>query len=330
MVEPVVPPSATGGGSAPGGAAAGRLRLLALAVVLALGLLAGAWLGARRGTPGPGGLAVPGPAQALLSVFGPPPAEEKLLFATTPQAPARVPDLLPAGVGLVYLFFEVPGVGQAGAPGVTWARGRETPVTVPAADVVAGSRPGSGTVALRAPSGGLSPGVYEVHLAFAEKRVSASFVAAWGAEAIAGQPAPRDAEALIGEAACAAALDRAGRPVRAVKAFGSCDRITFAFHFRQAEPGSAVEVRWYGGTTCLENATHEVVLPSTEGWGSAWLQAPFPGLPAGNYRAAVNMTGDRRELASAEFTITGPSTLPSPTSDRTRRRPGAPRPPDVR
>lgn len=257
--------------------------------------------------------------QSALRSVSPTEPEERVVFGVSSTPPASSPDLLPAGALVIYCFYDVPGVKVSGAPVVTLSKDGKRREPVPATDLKAGDRPGVGTLALKA-SGGFAPGVYEVELQFSDSRVLASFVAATGAEAILGQSPPRDAQVTIGLPVFAAGVGAEGKPLRLGTVFRGSDRVFFAFKYDQAEPGSAVQVKWYGGREPIESATREVLLPSVKGWANAWLQAPPPGLPAGQYRAAVNMSSDPHELASAQFTVVEPKSPP----------PGAPNPPPHR
>ena len=281
-------------------------------LLTALGLLLGVLLAFQYGRGGPGSPtgALPAPQAILRALTGAPP-EEKLLFATTTTPPTAPLDLLPAGAPVVYGFYEVPGVTEAGAPKSRWIKNGVIQGEIPASDITLGRNPGSGMIALRAPAGGFAPAVYEVELTFTGGKVTGSFVATWGAEAIVNQPAPKDAEVLVSNAAFAAGVGPDGKPKQPKQSFYGTDRIYFVFQYGQAEPGSAVQVKWYGGQEAIESAQREVLLPSVSGWGQAWLQAPPPGLPPGPYRAAVNMSGDTREIASGTFTVTEGATPPN-------------------
>lgn len=306
--------SGSGGDNAPSAIAVGsgrRLRVLPLLVAgILLGIIGAMVYSRATGTTVPP--VVPGLLQSAIQAVAGAEPEERIVFSASPTPPALSPDLLPAGVPMIYCFYDVPSVKKPGSPVVTLSRDGKKTGQVPAADIVAGSRPGVGTLTLKA-QGGFQAGIYEVELQFADSRVLASFVAAQKAEAILGQATPRDAEVAISPPVFASGVGADGKPRKPQTAFGGQDKVFFVFQFDQAEPGSAVQVKWYGGQERIESATHEVLLPSVKGWAHAWLQAPAPGLPPGRYRAAINMSSDPHELASAEFTIT-PNQSASPPS----------------
>lgn len=288
-----------------------RLSPLALGLLLALGVAIGA-LVALRTADGGGSATIAAPTQRLSQAVGGAEPEEMLLFAVTPTRPAAAADLLPAGASLIYAFYQLPGVTERTAPAVKWSKDGKTIGALKAGDVAVGEKPGTGTLTLRPPSGAFAPGIYEVELASPESKLSGSFVTAWGAEAIAGQAAPKDAQVLIVDVTFAAAVTPEGKANKPQKSFWGSQRVYFVFHYAQAEPGSAVQIKWYGGPQQINSATSEVLLPSVEGWANGWLQAPFPGLPAGDYRATVNMSSDPKVLASGDFTIV-PGAPPNPS-----------------
>lgn len=282
----------------PSGLRKGRLRPR---VVLALGLL-GLLLGALLAQ---GYYGKPSPALSIsleaLQTTLLPQAEEKLLFSPTPQEPTTTPDLLPATAQVIYGFYSVPGVTAVGAPTFTLFRNGKPLALHPVPEVlVAGA--GEGHFALRLAQG-FTPAVYEVQLQFPETRLAASFVTAHGADAIITQQAPKDATAVINNPVIAAGVSRDGRAVGVGKRFAATQRLYLVFEYKQAEPGSTIQVRWHGEKELITSATREILLPAAQGRAHAWLQAPSPGLPPGRYRAAVNMTADPHELASAEFTV---------------------------
>jgi hypothetical protein len=287
------------------------MRLL----LAALGLLIGALLALQYGRGGASGSTVTAPQALLQALTGGPP-EEKLLFSSAPTAPTVPVDLLPAGIPVVYAFYELPDVRTAGLPKAQWSKNGVIKGQIPAASITPAAEPGSGMIALRAPEGAFAPGVYEVEVAFEGSKVAGSFVTAWAAEAIIGQPAPRDAEVVIKDACFATAVGTDGKPQPPRKTFYGTDRIYFVFRYGQAEPGSTVQVKWYGANEAIESAEREVLLPSVAGWAHAWLQAPMPGLPPGQYRAAVCMSSDTHELTGGSFGIAEGVAPPSPTPQR--------------
>lgn len=285
-----------------------RLSPVVLGLLVALGLTVGTFLASRQPRTAAGTPAAP-LEQRLLQAVGASRPEEKLVFSVTPTQPAYTADLLPAGATVMYGFYDLPGVHVSGAPVVRWSRDGKPMGALPASAVAAATRRGRGTITLRAPAGGFTPGIYEVEVAFAGTKFNGSFVTAWAAEVIASQPAPRDAEVVIANAVSAPAVTPDGKANKPQKAFWGSQRIYFVFHYSQAEPGSTIQIKWYGGQQQIQSATSEVLLPSVEGWANGWLQAPFPGLPAGAYHATLNMSGDAKELSRTDFTI-APGTPP--------------------
>lgn len=277
------------------------LVLLAAVGVLAGVVLALQYSGRSAGEPGPG---LPLAGQ-LLRLGLPPQEAAGILFSATDAKPTTNPDLLPAGLPAVYAFYEAPGHQGAGRPEVRWTRdGQVLPDPSPD-DVKPEGNGNSGKILLRPPGGKVEAGVYEVELKLGPSNVAASFVAAWGAEKIASQAAPTDAQVTITDLLLATAVSPENEPQHPQKSFGGRERIFAAFKFAKAEPGSAVVVKWYGGPEPITAATKEIVLPSTTGTASAWLQAP-PGspLPPGRYSVAVSMAGDTTALAKTEFDVT--------------------------
>lgn len=289
----------------PAGRGHGERRLL-LGLLL-VGLCTGAIIG-RHYSSVAGDASPPAAAQRLLRLVTPPTPEAEITFSTTDARPAATPDLLPAGAPTVYVSYDLPGAKSAELPRVKWSRdGKPQPPVPPdAMNPDEGGRR-AGMVSLAATGGKLTPGIYEVELAFGGEKFAASFVCAWGAEAIAGQAAPSDAEAAISEMVTAAAIKPDGSPLRPQKSFPGNQRVYAVFHFAKAEPGSAVLVKWYGGEQVIPSATREVILPAAEGHANAWLEAPFTSpLPPGTYRAVVTMVADDKALATARFAVVAP------------------------
>ncbi|MHB8996513.1 MAG: hypothetical protein ACYC63_14810 [Armatimonadota bacterium] len=289
------------------------LTLPRRALLLAAGLFLGALLAFSQGQGTRLGPASPLSPHSVLQSLAGASDEARMLFSATAVEPSRSPDLLPAGLPLIYAFYRIPGVKPGEVPKARWSKNGVTKGQIPAASITAGTHPGTGTIVLRAPTGGFGPGVYEVELELGPNKVTASVVTAHGAEAIIAQPAPKDAEVVIPKVAFTAEVDAQGQPQHPRKTFYGTDRIYFAFRYTQAEPGSTVKVNWYGGETAIASAEREVLLPSVEGWAHAWLQAPPPGLPPGEYRTTVTMSADTRAIATGSFAI-GEGAAPVPPS----------------
>ncbi|MEN6402724.1 MAG: hypothetical protein ABFD94_12350 [Armatimonadia bacterium] len=285
-----------------------RFPLLIFALV---GVVAGVLLGLQYSNRPPGDTAPNVPlAGQLLRMALPPQDEAGILFSSNDVKPTANPDLLPAGLSAVYAFYEAPGRRSADQPQVKWTRDGKPLPPPPAGDVRADPGGSSGKILLRPPGGKLVPGVYEVELKLGVSNLAASFVAAWGAEQIASQAAPADAQVTVSDLALATAVSAQHLAQRPQKSFDGRERIFAAFRFAQAEPGSAIVVKWYGGTEPIKAATKEIVLPSTAGTASAWLQAhPASPLPTGEYSVTVSMAGDATALATGTFSVVEPSPL---------------------
>lgn len=272
--------------------------------LIVIGAAAGTILGLQYSgrVPGEGsGLPL---AEQLLHMALPPQEEAGILFGSNDEKPASNPDLLPAGLPLVYAFYEAPGRKTAGQPQVTWTKDGK-PLPAPAtADVTANSGGSAGRIVLRPPGGKLVPGVYEVEVALGASHIAASFVAAAGADQIMTQSAPAEGQVTISDLTLANAVSSQSEPQGPKRSFDGRDRIFVAFKFAKAEPGSAIVVKWFGGSELVKAATKEIVLPSTQGTASAWLQAP-PGspLPVGQYSVTISMAGDTAALAQATFNV---------------------------
>lgn len=279
-----------------------RSLLLALAVA---GLIGGALVALRYAVPTPTDPKVTLPvAGRLLRMALPPQDEAGIVFGPTDTKPGVTADLLPAGVPIIYAWYEAPGRQSAGPPQAKWTRDGK-PLPAPrAAEISAEPGKNAGKILLRAPGGSLSPGVYELELKLGPSNLAASFVAAWGAEAIAAQSAPADAQVTITDLALATAVSALHQPQHPRKSFQGSDRIFAAFKFARAEPGSAIVVKWFGGPELIKSATKEIVLPGAAGSASGWLQAPLSSpLPAGEYSVSLSMAGDTALLATAAFTV---------------------------
>lgn len=278
-----------------------RPPILIYVLVLALGALISLsvlWLSHAPGAPSPIRLWHRAPAPAP-----PKPRPEGLVFSTANLEPETTPDLLPAGAGPVYAFYNLPELARSSMLDATWSRDGKLLGKVPPSDIQPGPQsPGRGSMTLRPPGGKLVPGIYEVEIRTERRRFRASFVVAAGAEKIVGQQAPVEAELTVSGQVTARGVGAHGEPVQAGTSFGRTDRIYFVFQYKGAEPGTGVTVQWWGGTTEIKNARREVTLSSAEGWAHAWMQADS-GLPPGTYTVTATVTGQAKELARAQFTV---------------------------
>ncbi|NPV46309.1 MAG: hypothetical protein HPY69_05100 [Armatimonadetes bacterium] len=227
-----------------------------------------------------------------------------IVFDTTPRRPRTTPSLLPAGVPLVYLFYDLTDQASSAPSSVSWLRNGVQLGRVANSDIRPDpGNPGHGMVLLRAPNGSLPPGLYEVRLTVAGERLLASFQVAWGAQDILQQPIPPAVELQVRQVTLARGVKPDGRPHSPVEAVSpDCGRLYFVFRYEQAEPGLAVSVRWFMATQELETARREVVLPSTAGWAHAWVE-PEGDWPSGPWRVAAYVSGDTQEIASATLNV---------------------------
>lgn len=227
-----------------------------------------------------------------------------IVFDTVPRRPHYTPPLLPAGVPLVYMFYDLTGQPGLNPSNASWLRNGVQLGHIANSDIRPDPQnPGHGMVLLRAPNGSLSPGLYEVQLTVAGERLLASFQVAWGAQEILQQPIPPAVELQVRQVTMARGVKPDGRPQSPVKTVSpDCGRLYFAFRYAQAEPGLAVTVRWFLATRELETARREVVLPSTAGWAHAWVE-PEGAWPSGTWRVAAYVSGDTQEIASATLIV---------------------------
>ena len=272
-------------------------------LLLALGVLLGAGVPRLMATNARSALAVQAVAPRPPALPAPVTDREGIKFSCTPQEPAATPDLLSAGVPAVYAFYNLPETVAGGLSAATWRVDGGSSGPVPRSDIRRDlARPGRGTIILRPPKGRLLPGVYELELQTAQRSSRASFVAAMDAPAIMAQQAPADAVLFIPQHGVARGVGKNGEPLRPTSEVDGRERVYYVLRYQGAEPGMAIEVRWWTGETELKAARREVVLPSTSGWAHAWLQAEG-GLPEGAYRVSAATSGDTQELARDAFTV---------------------------
>ena len=232
-----------------------------------------------------------------------PPLPEGVKFSATPQEPPSTPDLLPAGVPAVYAFYNLPDAARGGVQGAAWSMNGKRLGAIPASDLrPEAHRADRGVVTLRAPTGKLQPGFYELALRGERRTFRASFAAADNAAAILSQPAPADAALSIPQHTTALGVGSSGEPLRATGKVGGKERVYYVLRYEGAEPGMAISIRWWRGTTELKAARREVVLPSTSGWANAWVQSES-GLPPGAYSVSAMTSGDPHELARDQFAV---------------------------
>jgi len=157
-------------------------------------------------------------------------------------------------------------------------------------------------VVLHAPGGKLAPGAYELQLQTDRRKFSASFVAAPEAQAVLAQAAPAEAALALTQHVVARGVGKDGSPSGPTSKFTQTERVHYVLRYRGAEPGMAVRVTWWVGNLEIKAARREVVLPATEGWAHAWMQAQN-GLPAGTYTVRAATSGDTQALATDSFTV---------------------------
>jgi len=237
------------------------------------------------------------------AVAQPPGVPEGIAFSPTPQEVAATPDLLPAGVGAVYAFYNLPETARGGIVEANLSVDGRRAGTVPREDVRPDpGRPGRGTVTIRPPKGRFAQGVYELELTTTQRRYRASFVATANAPQILAQPAPAEASLALPQHAVALGVGPKGEPVRLTNRVGSRERIYCVVRYEGAEPGMAICIRWWSGRTELRAARREVVLPSVSGWAHAWMQAE-EGLPPGTYDVTATTSGDAQALSTDCFAV---------------------------
>lgn len=226
-----------------------------------------------------------------------------IVFSTSPRRPETTPALIPAGVPVVYMFYDLNREGSH-LPTISWLCNGRALGNVANHDLRPDPEaPGRGMVLLRAPNGSLAPGLYEVQLTVGGESFLASFQAAWGAEEILQQPVPPAVELRVREATLARGVRADGRPQSPLKVVSpDCGRLYFVFRYEQAEPGIALTVRWFMAAQELAAARREVVLPSTAGWAHAWVE-PSGEWPSGEWRVVAYVSGDTQEVASATIVI---------------------------
>jgi hypothetical protein len=228
---------------------------------------------------------------------------EGITFSGIPQEPPVTPDLLSAGVPLVYAFYNLPETARSGISAAMWRLNGKSVGAVPRTDIQPDAgRPGHGTVLLRATKGKLPAGVYELELQTQRRRFRASFVAAEDASAVIAQQAPADAVLTIQQHVVARGVGDKGEPLRPTSRVGGKERVYYVLRYQGAEPGMAIGVTWWLERTEIKAVRREVVLRSTSGWAHAWLQADS-GLPAGAYHVSATTAGDTQELARDQFTV---------------------------
>lgn len=278
-----------------------RILLLGL-VVFAAGALIGVGAVRLRSVSPEGALplqpAVPGALPP-----GPAADREGIAFSATPREPPSPPDLLPAGVAVLYAFYNLPEAAARGLLSATWSVDGKSLGALARGDIEPDAgRPGHGAILLRAPKGRFVPGVYELELRTESRKFRASFVAAENAPAIIAQQAPKEAMLALPQHVVARGVGPKGEPVRPTNEVESNERVYYVLRYQGAEPGMAISVTWWAGQTEIKAARREVVLPSTSGWAHAWMQAES-GLPAGAYQVSVTTAGDTQALARDQFAV---------------------------
>ncbi|MCE5237040.1 hypothetical protein LLH23_00930 [bacterium] len=225
------------------------------------------------------------------------------MFSPTPQEVAATPDVLPAGLAAVYAFYNLAETAGGGVVTATLSVDGKRTGAVRREDIRPdATRPGRGTVTIRAPRGKLAPGIYELELKTTRRRFRASFVAAANAPQILAQAAPAEAALALPQHGIALGVGPKGEPMRPTSRVGARVRVYYVVRYEGAEPGMAVCIRWWSGRTELRTARREVVLPSVSGWAHAWMQAA-DGLPRGTYEVTATTSGDVEPLARDRFTV---------------------------
>jgi hypothetical protein len=292
-----------------------------LTVLALLGLLVtGSWLGVTiaRARSAADSLGRAGSAAGMAPGQRQPRGQaDAIVFAARDQRPPVTPDLIPAGIPALFLFFDLPdGVPGARARARWWRNGRLLGAVARGDIVPENPRRASGRALLRAPGGSLVPGLYEAEVVAGTARAVATCMVTWGADQVLQQPAPAAAEMQVSGATLASRIRPDGSPGdRLVRVADGASRLYFVFRYRQAEVGTSVMVKWFLSGEALAGATRELGLNSDAGWAHSWVEVR-PALPPGPCRAVAYLTGDDAPLAAAEALVAAarPAAAPAKSS----------------
>ncbi len=275
-------------------------------VLLGFGLGAVLALAVGQRTP-PGGPDQAGPGAAS----GPTaePIRAGLVFATSVTPPPRTPDMLPAGVKIIYCHFRLPGVKDIRSLSGSWSYNGEAQGQIVAEEFVGKISNGAavGYAIMQAPSeAGFAKGIYEVTVSTAEDVVrESSFVVVQDPDKILSQPVPQGVGVRVTDATICRGVTKSGEPQGPQTAFASDDqRVYLAFKFSNAEPGSVVRIEWQFHGQAISSASREITLEAAQGWAHGWIGRDQANLfVPGSYRAVVKSVPDGEPLASATFLV---------------------------
>ncbi len=278
-----------------------------LALVL-LGFGLGAVLALAVGQQSPSaGIDQARPSDA--SAPAPGPTRVGLVFATSTTAPEKTPDMLPAGVKIIYCHFRLPGVKDIRSLSGSWSYDGQAQGELLPEEFVGKITSGAavGYAIMQSPSeAGFSKGIYEVAVSTAEGVVrESSFVVVQAPDKILDQPVPQAVGVQVTDATICAGVTAAGEPQSPQTTFATDDeKIYMAFKFSNAEPGSVVRIEWLFHGEAIPSAVREITLESPQGWGHGWIgRDEATVLVPGSYRAVVKSVPDGEPLASATFLI---------------------------
>ncbi len=276
-------------------------------VLLGFGLGAVLALAVGQQSPPAGSDQVLRPSDALAPT--PEPIRSGLVFATSITAPEKTPDMLPAGVKIIYCHFRLPGVKDIRSLSGRWSHDGEAQGEILPEEFVGKITYGAavGYAIMQSPSeAGFSKGIYEVAVSTAEGVVrESSFVVVQEPDKILDQPAPQAVGVQLTNATICAGVTEAGEPRSPQTTFATDDeKIYLAFKFTNAEPGSVVRIEWLFHGQAIPSAVREITLESAQGWAHGWIGRDEANLLVpGSYRAVVKSVPDGEPLASATFLV---------------------------
>lgn len=235
---------------------------------------------------------------------------EGLSFGPSEKFAESTPDMFEAGISAVYVHFRLPGVVNAkGLSGSVRLDGKEFAALDK--DSFIGKTDNGlfvGHAVLRGPQGHpLEKGIYEVEVKAADGAIyEGSFVVVVNSSEIAAQVASRHVGMQISDASMCTGTTQLGEPQTRRTTFADDeDRICLAFHFTNAQRGSAVKVEWLYADEVIRSGDSEIVLDAEEGWAYAWIRPePKSQLLPGAYHAVVRAIPSGEVLVSEPFVVT--------------------------
>ena len=275
-------------------------------VLLGFGLGAVLALAVGQQSP-PAGIDQARPSDA--SAPTPEPIRVGLVFATSITPPEKTPDMLPAGVKIIYCHFRLPGVKDIRSLSGSWSYNGEAQGEIVPEEFVGKITSGAavGYAIMQSPlEAGFSNGIYEVAVSTAEGVVrETSFVVVQDPDKILDQPVSQPVGVQVTDATICAGVTETGEPQNPQTSFASDEaKIYMAFKFTNAEPGSVVRIEWLFHGEAISSAVREITLESPQGWAHGWIGRDEANvLVPGSYRAVVKSVPDGEPLASATFLV---------------------------